>query len=132
IHQHYTLRREVEGLYNFLVHLVAEQQQNIQARDILVMCSDVNIYAPFIDGVFSNGLHKCRYKIADVSVAQGDTMFSALLAILSLKEDDFTAEQILGLLEYTAIKDKLKIFDIAFIRKIVEKSNIKNGIKGNV
>lgn len=131
VHLHYTPQREVEGLYNYLVRLVTEEQPDIRARDILVVCSDVNIYAAFIEGVFSNAPVPFRYKIADTYVSEGDTLPGALLEILSLKEDSCTAEQVLGLLEFRAIREKTGIRDIGLVRSIVQEANIRSGWRGH-
>lgn len=131
VHQHYTPQREVEGLYNYLVRLLTEEQQDIRARDILVVCSDVNIYAAFIEGVFANGPVLFRYKIADTYVSEGDTFLGALLEILTLKEDNCPAEQLLGLLAFNVIKEQSGIQDIAFVRKIVQEANIRTGWRGD-
>lgn len=132
VHKYYTPQREVEGLYNYLVHLMGTEKNNLQSRDILVVCTDINAYAPYIDGVFSNAPYTFKYSIADVSVAQNDSVIGALVALLTLREDNFTAEQVLSLLDFNVVKERFGIRDTAFIRQLVLKANIKSGIRGSV
>src|SRR5690606_15455655 len=44
----YSPAREVEVLYNFLVQLAGVRKEKISSRDIVVMVSDVNLYASYI------------------------------------------------------------------------------------
>lgn len=131
IHRHYTPQREVEGIYNYLVHLLTEEDPDIHARDVLVVCSDVNIYAAFIEGVFANGPVSFRYKIADTYISDGDTFLGALLELLQLKEDNCSAEQLLALLDFKMIKEQTGIQDVGFVRKVVREANIRNGWRGH-
>jgi exonuclease V gamma subunit len=52
--------REVEALYNYLVHLVTHKKNGIAARDIVVMVSDIDVYAPYIKAIFSNAPYTFR------------------------------------------------------------------------
>jgi exodeoxyribonuclease V gamma subunit len=132
IHAHYTPQREVEGVYNFLIDQLVLQQKEISYRDILIICSDINLYAPYLEGVFNNNPYKFKYKLVDTSIINGDNLLTALLAILSLKEDHFTAKSVLDLLDYTAIRHLLNVEDVKTIRNIVVEANIRYGIKGSV
>jgi exodeoxyribonuclease V gamma subunit len=43
----YTIAREVETLYNYLVHLVDQRKELLAPRDIVVMVTDIDSYAPY-------------------------------------------------------------------------------------
>src|SRR5690606_33081518 len=50
----YTPVREVEVLYNYLVHLVDQHPNHLSPRDIVVMVSDIDAYAPYIKAIFKS------------------------------------------------------------------------------
>lgn len=131
IHTHYTIQRELEGLYDFLLNQFEHAAGNLQARDILVVCSDINAYAPYIDGVFSNASVNLKYKIADTSVFQGDSVMSALDAIMALNENEFTANNFLSILSFDVVKQHLHIHQLDTIRAVIKAANIRSGINGS-
>ncbi|RQO31650.1 hypothetical protein DBR32_06780 [Taibaiella sp. KBW10] len=126
---HYSIPREVEVLYNYLLDAVIQQTYGaITERDIVVMVSDINAYAPYIRAVFDNAPHKFSYSIIDESIANGDTVISALILLLQVNEYNFTAELVLQLLESEHIRRRFGIYKMEYIRKIVLAANIRFGI----
>lgn len=127
----YTPAREVEALYNYLVHLVDKQQQELSPRDIVVMVSDIDTYAAYIKAIFNNGPYKFPYTIADESYTANDSIAGALTSILSINDLSFKAEDILQLLDSGYIRKRFDLTDVAAIRKVVDQANIRFGVKGN-
>lgn len=127
----YTIAREVEVLYNYLVHLVDKKGAALSPRDIVVMVSDIDAYAPYIKAVFNNAPHSFPYTIADESYSGGDNLFTALSSILLLNEEKCTAEEVLQLLDSSLIRQRFGITDIDSIRQIVDAASIRFGIQGN-
>ena len=80
----YTVAREVEALYNSLVHLVDTAQSPISAREIIVMVTDIDAYAPYIKAVFNNAPYRFPYSIADESAVGSDSLISAVKSVLLL------------------------------------------------
>ncbi|TAH03426.1 MAG: exodeoxyribonuclease V subunit gamma [Sphingobacteriales bacterium] len=129
----FTPVREVEVLYNYLVHLVDnENNETFSAREIVVMVSDIDAYAPYIKAVFSNAPYKFPFTIADESIATDDTLSGALKAILTLNSENFKAENVLQLLHHSYIKNRFGIADLNLIRNVVGEANIRFGIAGNL
>ncbi|QJB34615.1 exodeoxyribonuclease V subunit gamma [Chitinophaga oryzae] len=126
----YTIAREVEVLYNYLVHLVDQRQEYLSPRDIVVMVSDIDAYAPYIKAVFNNAPYKFRYTIADESYTDNDNLFNALYALLTINEDNFTAEAVMQLLDFSYIRNRFGLNDPVRLRSIVEAANIRFGIEG--
>lgn len=122
--------REVEILYNYLVHLVDKKKQQLSSRDILVMVSDIDAYASYIRAVFDNAPYRFDYNIADESYASLDSISNALLAILNLSNSNFTSENILRLLDFSSIKNGLEISDTELIQRTVDAAKIRFGIEG--
>ena len=131
IHNNYTIVREVESLYNYLVHLVDALKVGLSPRDVVVMVSDIDAYAPYIKAVFDNAAYPFRYKIADVSLTQGDNIYSALQQILELNEASFTAENVMQLLDSSLIRNRFRITDTDRLRGLVQAANIRFGMEGN-
>lgn len=127
----YSAIREVEVLYNYLVRLIDENQESLSARDIVVMVSDIDAYAPYIRAVFDNAPFSFFYTIADENVTEGQTVSALLLAIMELKERSFKAESVLQLLESPFIRRHFNIVDVNLLRKITDLANIRFGISGD-
>jgi exodeoxyribonuclease V gamma subunit len=130
----FTQVREVEVLYNYLVELIDKRKEKLSARDIVVMVSDIDAYAPFIRAVFDNAPINARfpYSIADESISSGNNFFSALELLLNIDENSFKAEEIMELLESVYIRERFGIDDIDFIRGTVKAAGIKFGLNGDV
>lgn len=126
----FTPVREVEALYNYLVHLIDKRQEQLSARDIVVMVSDIDAYAPYIKAVFQNAPYQFPFTIADESYSASDSMTEALLSVLSINHQTFKAERIIQLLDSSYIRERFGLTDIALIRKVVNHANFRFGIEG--
>ncbi len=131
IHNNYTIAREIQSLYHYLVHLIDKKKAKLSPRDMVVMVTDIDKYAPFIKAVFDNAPYTFKYNIADVSQSSGDTLHHALQQLLNLNEENFTSENVLQLLEFTHIRKKFDLYDIEKIRSLITAANIRFGIDGN-
>ncbi|RAI97851.1 DNA helicase/exodeoxyribonuclease V gamma subunit [Chitinophaga skermanii] len=131
VHACYTVAREVEALYNYLVHLSDQRREKLSSRDIVVMVSDIDAYAPYIKAVFNHAPHRFRYTIADESYADNDNLFNALQAVLLLDEETFAAEAVMQLLDFSYIRKRFNLKDPVYLRPAVEAANIRFGIEGN-
>ncbi len=127
----YTPVREVEVLYNYLVYLVDQKKEQLSPRDIVVMVSDIDAYAPYIKAVFKTAAYQFPFTIADESVQSGDSLFTAIEAILSITADSFKAEEVMQLLDSHYIRERFDISDTTLLRKVVSMANIRFGIEGS-
>ncbi len=127
----YSPTREVEVLYNYLVHLIDQRRENLSARDIVVMVSDIDLYGSYIKAVFDNAPYKLNYTIADESYVVSDTISNALYSILSMGEGQFTSEKVISLLDFRAIRKRFQIEDLETVRRAVGAANIRFGFHGN-
>ncbi len=126
----YTIAREIEVLYNYLVHLVDRKKEALSPRDIVVMVTDIDAYAPYIKAVFRHAPYKFHFTIADESFANGDTLVSALSSLLKINQGSFKAEDVLQLLDSGYIRRRFGITNIELVRKVVNAANIRFGLKG--
>jgi exodeoxyribonuclease V gamma subunit len=123
--------REVEVLYNYLVQLVHKQPKQLSPKDIVVMVTDINAYAPYIKAIFDNAPFKFRYSLTDESYVTGDTISAALESLLSINEEIFTAEKVVQLLDSSFIRKRFGITEVALIREVINKANIRFGTKNS-
>ncbi|MGL4675520.1 MAG: exodeoxyribonuclease V subunit gamma, partial [Wohlfahrtiimonas sp.] len=131
-HAHYSERREVEGLYDQLLHAFNDDL-TLEPKDIIVMVSDIDRYRPMIEAVFGSPFSsdaKIPFTISDFTLGKHEPVLEAFLLLLSISESHFTVSELLTLLEIPEIAERFNISqnDRELIRKWVENSNIKFGI----
>lgn len=127
----YNPMREVEVLYNYLVQIADQKQESLSARDIVVMVSDIKVYATYIRAIFDNAPYTFKYTIADESYAVADSISNTLIALLSINEKQFTSENVVSLLDFSSIRKQFNITDTSEIRKWTDAANIRFGFEGS-
>lgn len=128
----FTPVREVEVLYNYLVELIDKKREDLSPRDIVVMVTDIDSYAPYIRAIFDNAPYFFPYTIADETIAAGNNLFTALKQVLSLDPRSFKVEEVMELLESSYIKSRFSITDSDLIRETVGQAGIRFGLEGDV
>jgi len=122
----FTPAREVECLYNYLLDLF-DKDRSLKPGDILVMTTDINKYSPFVKAVFKSGPVRIPYQVSGASNNSEETIVSAIELILRFKEEDFTSEKVISLLENKRISKRFQISDFNYLRSHVNKVNIRFG-----
>lgn len=130
-HNCFTPVREVEVLYNYLVSLIDKRGEQLAPRDIVVMVTDIDKYAPFIRAVFDHAPYRFPYHIADEKITEGNNLFSALQHVLQFDTERFTAESVMELLDYPAIRNRFGLHDIDFVRRCLQDAQIRFGWEGS-
>ncbi|OOF70355.1 exodeoxyribonuclease V subunit gamma [Rodentibacter caecimuris] len=138
-HSCHSPMRELEVLKDYLLnlfnqnpHLPSEKQ--ITPKDIVVMVADINQYAPYIRAVFAQNEHKdmqIPFSISDNKTTESDAFIAAYISLLQLKESQFSAEDILALLDIPAIRERfnIQLDDLIQIRYWVADSGIRFGLE---
>ncbi|MBA2416774.1 MAG: exodeoxyribonuclease V subunit gamma [Geodermatophilaceae bacterium] len=94
--------RQVEVLREALLHLF-QQDPTLEPRDVLVMCPDVEAYAPLVRAAFGQGNagghpgHRLRVRLADRSLRQTNPLLDTVAGLLDLADGRVTASQVLDL-----------------------------------
>jgi len=97
--------RQVEVLREVLLGLLAADP-TLEPRDVLVMCPDIETFAPLIsaafgfgdeDGMVSHPGHRLRVRLADRSLRQTNPLLAAVASLLDLADARVTASQVLEL-----------------------------------
>ena len=97
--------RQVEVLREVVLGLLADDP-TLEPRDILVMCPDIEEYAPLISGAFGLGDavagshpgHRLQVMLADRSPTQTNPLLGVLAALLDLADGRAEASRVLDLL----------------------------------
>jgi exodeoxyribonuclease V gamma subunit len=126
----FTEYREVEALWNYLIHQF-NTVENLALRDICVIVPSLEKYAPAIKAVFKNELVSLDYTFYDTNSNIQDSPYKALLALYDFESDEFTSKQVLSLLEFKYIREKFGFSeDLSIVKKAINDASIYHGFEG--
>ena len=107
--------REVQGLHDWLLHQF-NNDPDLTPKDVIVMCPQVEHYAPYIDAVFARGwqnlddaIPPLPCSIADRKAKDADPVVAAFLEVLSLPDSRFQVSQLISFLRLEAMQRKFAI-----------------------
>ena len=135
LHSCHSAMREVEVLHDYLLDLF-NQEPNLTPKDVVVMVADINQYTPYIQAVFGqkNGdAPQIPFSLSDNKLSESDVLVSSYLTLLRLKESNFSAEDVLALLDIPAMRERFNISlaDLPLVREWVADSGIRFGLQKN-
>jgi exodeoxyribonuclease V gamma subunit len=118
VHACHGSTREVEVLREVILGLLKDDP-SLEPRDVLVMCPDVETFAPLIAAAFSLGAEdnaphpaaRLRVRIADRSLRQTNGLLEVLSHLLELGTARVTASQVLDLAGRTAVRQRFGFDD---------------------
>jgi exodeoxyribonuclease V gamma subunit len=101
IHACHGPTRQVEVLREELLHLLSADD-TLQPRDIVVLCPDVETFAPLITAAFaapeaSHPGHRIRVRLADRGLAQVNPLLKTVATLVALADGRVTASEVLDL-----------------------------------
>ncbi len=94
--------RQVEVLREVLLHAFADDPA-LEPRDVLVLCPDVEAYAPLVRAAFGQGAagghpgHRLRVRLADRALRRTNPLLDVVASVLELADGRVTASQVLDL-----------------------------------
>jgi len=132
IHSCHSPLREIEVLQDSLLDLFAENP-HVRPDDVLVMIPDIELYAPFIQAVFSIPPDDSRwlpFTIADRGLLQESGLIDTFLRLLDLAGSRFGVSGVLHLLETDAVRSQFSLAeeDLALIHHWIRETGIRWGI----
>lgn len=135
LHSCHSAMREVEVLHDYLLDLF-NQDPSLTPKDVVVMVADINQYTPYIQAVFGqkNGdVPQIPFSLSDNKLSESDVLVSSYLTLLRLKESNFSAEDVLALLDIPAMRERFNISlaDLPLVREWVADSGIRVGLQKN-
>nr|WP_269329303.1 exodeoxyribonuclease V subunit gamma [Kineosporia babensis] len=116
VHACYGRVRQVEVLREVIVGLLADDP-TLEPRDILVMCPDVETFAPLVTSAFAqmnlqtHPAGQLRVKVADRSPRQSNALYDVLGLLLELGTARMTAPEVLDLAGREAVRKRFGFDD---------------------
>ena len=134
--------RQVEVLREVLVGLL-EDDPTLEPRDVLVMCPDVETYAPLIgaafglgehgtdaEGVDTHPAHRLRVRLADRSLRSTNPLLDVAARLVGLAGGRLTASEVLDLAAAPPVRRRFGLDDddLATITRWVTDAGIRWGL----
>lgn len=136
VHSCHGAARQIDVLREVLLDLLADDP-TLEPRDILVMCPDIETYAPLIVAGFGLGdvvhgahpAHRLRVKLADRALTQTNPLLGVAAQLLALAGGRATASEVLNLAEADPIRARFGFSDddLDAIGEWVREANIRWG-----
>ena len=128
--------RQIDVLREVLLGLLADDP-TLEPRDIVVMCPDIETYAPLILADFGLGeiageahpAHRLRVRLADRAITQTNPLLAVAAELLTLAGTRATASQVLNLAQAAPVRARFGFTDddLDTITDWVRQSNIRWG-----
>ncbi len=119
IHACHGRYRQVEVLRDAVLHLLSTDE-TLEPRDVIVMCPDVEAFAPLVQAVFAEerssdsgdpGSRELRVRLADRSLRQTNPLLAVAAGLLDLADGRLTASQVLDLAGREPVRRRFRFDD---------------------
>ncbi|MCA1008225.1 exodeoxyribonuclease V subunit gamma [Rhodococcus hoagii] len=118
IHSCHGPARQVEALRERLLHLF-QDDPTLEPRDVVVMCPDVETYAPLVRAAFGQGVqgplthpgHRLRVRLADRALHQTNPVLGVVATLLDLADSRVTVSQVLDLAATAPVRRRFRFDD---------------------
>ena len=119
VHSCHGRGRQVEVLRDAILHLL-EEDPTLEPRDIIVMCPDIENFAPFIQATFgghdlnedgSDPSRSLEVRLADRSLRQTNPVMGVLAEVLELATARITATEVLDLAGREPVRRRFRFSD---------------------
>ena len=122
VHACHGRTRQVEVLRDAILHVLADDA-DLEPRDILVMCPDIETYAPLISAVFGasavttdgepidGALPDLRVRLADRAIRQTNPVLRAVAELLTLADARLTASEVLDFAGREPVRRRFRFND---------------------
>ncbi|WP_435769110.1 exodeoxyribonuclease V subunit gamma [Nocardioides sp. SYSU DS0651] len=144
VHACHGASRQVDVLREVLVGLL-EDDPTLEPRDIVVMCPDIEAYAPLISAGFGLGeligdgsgddlhpAHRLRVRLADRAVSSTNPLLAVALTLVELAGGRATASDVLDLLSREPVRARFGFSDddLARLTGWVAEAGVRWGVDG--
>ncbi|HEX3546268.1 MAG TPA: exodeoxyribonuclease V subunit gamma, partial [Mycobacterium sp.] len=136
VHSCHGPARQIDVLRELLLGLLADDP-TLEPRDILVMCPDIETFAPLIVAGFGLGdmihgvhpAHRLRVRLADRSLVQTNPLLGVASQLLALAGGRATASEVLNLAAGAPVRARFEFSDddLEDITRWVREANIRWG-----
>jgi exodeoxyribonuclease V gamma subunit len=120
VHACHGRTRQVEVLRDAILHLLADDP-TLEPRDILVMCPDIETFAPLVSAVFGaeavaedgerpdGALPDLRVRLADRAIRQTNPVLRVVAELLTLADARLTASELLDLASREPVRRRFRL-----------------------
>lgn len=140
VHACHGRARQVEVVRDAILHLLAEDE-TLEARDVIVMCPDIEAFAPHVHATFGTGEEDglrdasdpdLRVRLADRSLRQTNPVLATVSDLLALADARVTASQVLDLADRDPVRRRFGLDDedLSRIEEWVVASGTRWGLDG--
>ena len=125
--------REIEVLHDQLLDLF-ERQPDLEPRDVVVLCPEIDAYAPYVDAVFGRreraGRPRIPHHVADRKLRSTDEVVDAFVRLLAGLRGRMGAAEVLDLLAVEAVRERFEIGaeDLDVLREWTAEAGIRWGV----
>jgi len=128
---HYSRFREVEGLHDYLLDQMHNEDIKLVPNDMLILCPDINAYAPYFRSVFENqnSKKKIPYQICGMS-SHSDDVASLMLQLIEMPTTRYEFSDVLDVLNhrYIRLQFQLTAEDVTQIHDWLKQANVYWGL----
>lgn len=118
VHSCHGAARQVDVLREVLLGLLADDP-TLEPRDIVVMCPDIETYAPLVTAAFGLGevvrgghpAHRLRVRLADRALTRTNPLLGVAAQLLDVAGGRVPASQVLDLLQHPAVRHRFALSD---------------------
>jgi exodeoxyribonuclease V gamma subunit len=130
--------RQVEVLREVVLGLL-QSDPTLEPRDVLVMCPDVETFAPLVsacfgltDGPDAHPGQRLQVRLADRALRQVNPLLDTVAQLLELADTRATASQLLDLLGTEPVRRRFDLdeADLERLRELVVRSGVRWGLDG--
>ncbi len=131
--------RQVEVLREIVLGLL-DADPTLQPRDVLVMCPDIETFAPLVSASFGLGAengaahpgHRLPVRLADRALRQVNPLLDTVAQLLELADARLTAAQALDLLASGPVRLRFRLDedDLDRLRELVVRAGVRWGLDG--
>jgi exodeoxyribonuclease V gamma subunit len=143
IHSCHGRARQVEIIRDAILHVLADDP-TLEPRDVIVMCPDIETFAPLIQATFGAGdagpetpgsdedQIGLRVRLADRSLRQTNPVLGVVSQLLELAEQRVTASQMLDLIDRAPVRRRFRLDDedITRLQDWISQAGIRWGLDG--
>ncbi len=140
VHACHGATRQVEVLREVLVGLM-EDDPTLEPRDVLVMCPDIEAYAPLFSATFGLGEaggadahpgHRLRVRLADRGLSSTNPLLATAGTLVEIAGGRGKASEVLDLVSSPPVRERFGLTDdeVATLTRWVEQSAIRWGLTG--
>ncbi len=133
--------REIQALHDWLLHQF-NNDLSLTPRDVVVMCPNIENYAPYVEAVFSQSWYLSDNRdltelepllpcsIADRTLKDAEPLVQAFMQCLELPDSRFQVSQILSFMRLPAVQEKFSFVesDLIILERWLKHASVHWGL----